>query len=181
MIRVSDIMEREVVAIPADATLAEVLQTFAEEHISGAPVLGEGGEVLGVISASDLIAVAARESEITMGDVGLGSPDVPAEEYDEEDPAAFFLSPGPFFSLPGNPTRSMPRGPFEGYRVKDVMTAAVFTVSPDEPVADVASFMLRGRIHRVLVTEGGRLRGLVTSFDLLRVLAGEVEDPMDES
>lgn len=171
--KVSEIMQREVVAVTPDATLAEVGKCFADAHISGAPVLGEAGEVLGVISATDLIQVVAHQSEITMGDLGLGPAEVPVEGFDEEDPGAFYLMPSPHITLPGNATLAVPLNPFEGFSVSDIMTAAAFSVSPDDTVEEVAAFMLRGRIHRVLVTEGGRLRGLVTTFDLLRVLADD--------
>jgi CBS domain-containing protein len=173
---VREIMQREVVAVSGEATLAEVVQTFAEEGISGAPVLGAGGEVLGVVSATDLIRVVARESELSMGDLALGPADLPAEEYDEEDPGAFYLVPSPRITLPGNDTRGVPVDPLDGYSVTDVMTAAVFSVRPEDPVDEVAAFMLRGRIHRVLVTEGDQLRGLVTTFDLLKVLARDEEE-----
>lgn len=174
--RISEIMQREVVAVPMDASLAEVVRTFAEDGISGAPVLGDGGEVLGVVSFTDIIRVVARESEISMGDLALGPAEIPAEEYDEEDPGAFYLLPGPKIDLPGNASPAVPLDPLDRYSVGDVMTPAAFSVGPDDPVNEVAAFMLRGRIHRVLVTEEGRLRGLVTTFDLLRVLASDVEE-----
>jgi len=40
------------------------------------------------------------------------------------------------------------------------------------PIADVARKMLDQHIHRVLVIEGGMLLGVITTFDLLRVLVG---------
>lgn len=55
----------------------------------------------------------------------------------------------------------------------DVRTAADIAspdpvwVSPTMPVDHVAQLMRRERISRVLVGDGGRLEGILTSFDLL--------------
>ena len=44
---------------------------------------------------------------------------------------------------------------------------------PETTVAELAGFPLRGGIHRALVLDGGRLAGIVTTFDVLRAVAGE--------
>jgi CBS domain-containing protein len=176
MTQVSQVMQQNVRVISSEASIPEVLQIFAEENISGAPVVDSSGRVVGVVSASDLIRVVAREAEIASGDVALGSSDVPAEEYDDEDIGAFFMALEPGFSVPGNRIDEIAGGPYEGYTVRDIMTAATFSVSPEDSVEEVAGFLLRGRIHRALVMSEGRLRGLVSSFDLLRVLAGEIQE-----
>jgi predicted transcriptional regulator len=46
--------------------------------------------------------------------------------------------------------------------VRDIMTAAPVTVEPQTPVATVAQVMRDQNIGAVLVTEGDRLRGLVS-------------------
>jgi CBS domain-containing protein len=54
----------------------------------------------------------------------------------------------------------------------DVMTKTLVTVAPDQPVAAVAKTLAARGIHRVLVVEGGRLCGVVSSLDVVR-LVGE--------
>jgi CBS domain-containing protein len=54
--------------------------------------------------------------------------------------------------------------------VQDIMTPAVYTVRDDAPVAMLARTMVAGRIHRLFVTRGGRIVGIVTSLDLLKLL-----------
>ncbi|MFC8102352.1 CBS domain-containing protein [Streptomyces sp. NPDC057363] len=64
-------------------------------------------------------------------------------------------------------------------RVREVMTTAPVMVSMGTPVSQVAVLMRDEGIDAVLVTEGGRLRGLVTDRDLtVRILAegGNVSD-----
>jgi CBS domain-containing protein len=46
-------------------------------------------------------------------------------------------------------------------------------VSGERPVREVAQMMVTRRVHRLLVTEGRRLLGLVTTLDLVRAIAEE--------
>lgn len=59
--------------------------------------------------------------------------------------------------------------------VATVMSSDVRTVSPSTSVVDAAREMLAHRIHHLVVTELDRVVGVVSSFDLLHALAGEVE------
>ena len=52
-------------------------------------------------------------------------------------------------------------------QVGDIMTEDVLTVGPATPLAEIAERMARDRIHRVVVMEGDKMIGLVTSIDLL--------------
>ena len=55
----------------------------------------------------------------------------------------------------------------------DVMSARVVSVSIDAPLSEVARTMLQARHHRLLVTESGRCVGLISSMDLVRLMAEE--------
>lgn len=55
-------------------------------------------------------------------------------------------------------------------RVADIMTPSVVEVPKDAPVSGLARMMRRRRIHRVFVTQGRKLQGIVTTLDLLRLL-----------
>lgn len=52
---VSSMMARDVCVVGMDDTLASVEQRLTEKHLSWAPVLEDGGSILGVISAADLL------------------------------------------------------------------------------------------------------------------------------
>jgi IMP dehydrogenase len=53
--RVRDVMTSEVIAIPYGATVAQAGDILHAASISGAPVTGSGGRVLGIVSRSDLV------------------------------------------------------------------------------------------------------------------------------
>jgi signal-transduction protein with cAMP-binding, CBS, and nucleotidyltransferase domain len=59
--------------------------------------------------------------------------------------------------------------------VAAVMSEKVVSVGPDATLVDAARAMLDGRIHHLMVLDGDQVAGIVSSFDLLRELAGEVE------
>ncbi|WP_030185501.1 CBS domain-containing protein [Streptomyces violaceorubidus] len=61
--------------------------------------------------------------------------------------------------------------------VRDVMTGDPVTVEPLTSVAAVARIMRDGDLGAVLVTEGDRLRGLVTDRDLVVRSVAEGGDP----
>jgi CBS domain-containing protein len=56
--------------------------------------------------------------------------------------------------------------------VRDVMTRQVLCVSPDQPLAEVASIMTNKEVDRVPVVRGGSLVGLLTRGDIVRKLIG---------
>jgi CBS domain-containing protein len=69
------------------------------------------------------------------------------------------------------------RGPSElqellgpGLAVEEIMTREVLTVSEDEDVRDVARKLIGAGVHRALVTDGDDVVGIITAFDMLKVL-----------
>ena len=51
------------------------------------------------------------------------------------------------------------------------MTRTVYTLGPDEGVTAAARLMNNAGIHRVVITDQGRLVGLVTATDLAKAVA----------
>src|SRR6266545_2108838 len=58
MLRLRDIMTRQVVTLEPQMTLREAMEVLVARHVSGAPVVS-GQKVVGVISAGDLLSFAA--------------------------------------------------------------------------------------------------------------------------
>lgn len=52
---VRDIMRHDVVTVVPEMTVRELVQTFLEEHVRGAPVLGPTGKVIGLVSETDVL------------------------------------------------------------------------------------------------------------------------------
>jgi CBS domain-containing protein len=154
--RARDVMTTEVVKVPADLTVAELADVFMENEISGAPVVDEDGALVGVVSVFDL----ARQSS---GEAGVvteqGNPEFYVRGWEEQYTVEEFRK-----------LRVQ-----EGHlTVRDVMTPAAFTVEEDDPISDVARTLVDGHIHRVLVTRGHEVVGIISSLDLLRAYLGKL-------
>ncbi len=62
----------------------------------------------------------------------------------------------------------------ESPTVEDVMTTEFLTVEPEDTLGEVAERLQRYDTGSALVTEGGRLIGILTSRDLVRAFAGRI-------
>lgn len=182
MLRLRDIMTTGVITVTPESSLREVLELFAEHHISGAPVM-EGSRVAGVISASDILAFAAAPPE------ARDEPDAPAtapdtEEWEEEqerdaggDPATADRRLTDLWTTAGRGevegVDRTPAGwdPLAEATVADAMTWGVYALPPASDVAAAAECMRSADVHRMLVIEDGRLVGIVTTMDLVRAVA----------
>jgi acetoin utilization protein AcuB len=56
--------------------------------------------------------------------------------------------------------------------VRDIMSAPVISVAPDEPLEVAARLMLQAKIGSLPVVDGGRPIGIITETDLLRQICG---------
>jgi tRNA nucleotidyltransferase (CCA-adding enzyme) len=56
-IHAKDIMTRKVLTVPQDLSLAEVAEKMVEQRVSGFPVTGKKGKVVGIITETDLFLV----------------------------------------------------------------------------------------------------------------------------
>jgi CBS domain-containing protein len=70
-----------------------------------------------------------------------------------------------------------------GVRVEDLTAADAMTVdpimvAPETPVEQLARTMVEQRIHRVLIGKDRMLEGVVTAFDVMRVVANGVPVPV---
>jgi CBS domain-containing protein len=55
----------------------------------------------------------------------------------------------------------------DALQVGDIMSEVIATVPPTATLPEIAGRMARDRVHRVLVTDEGKLLGIVTSIDVL--------------
>ena len=165
---VEEIMRREVVTVTPEMSVRELLKRLVSAQISGVPVVTEEGEIVGVVSTTDIVRLGAGEKELDGGSMVWEPLVLPDEEYEVDSAAPFFMvSEGWRYPTEGQ-AEALPDGVFDGFTVSDIMTQAVFTVKPTDTVEEVAKFLLQGRIHRALVVEDDQLKGIVTAFDLLR-------------
>jgi CBS domain-containing protein len=184
MLRVRDIMTTEVVTLDPNLTIREAMDVFVSKRISGAPVVA-GEEVIGVVSATDLIQFAAALPGVpTERDLAPDLlEDVRDEEAqrvvpdDEEDPGGMYFTE--LWDDAGATVVERMAVPataewnsLEEHTVSEAMTPApVYSLTPDTLVTVAADYMSRSKIHRVLVMTGAQLDGLVSTSDVTRAVA----------
>jgi CBS domain-containing protein len=60
---------------------------------------------------------------------------------------------------------------FEQMMVRDIMTPRPLTVSSDADVREAAQQMLYAEVHRLFVTSGNQLVGVISTTDIVRAVA----------
>jgi CBS domain-containing protein len=61
--KVADLMQTEVRAIPRDAAVADAVLSLADAHVSALPVVDELGRMVGVVSNTDVITAEAEAGD----------------------------------------------------------------------------------------------------------------------
>ena len=144
--RISDLMTSDVVCARPGMTVSEVRDLLASREISGAPVVDESGKILGVVSLSDLARYISSQ-RTTVGESGQ-----------------FFSNLNEYRELANLPRNASDEP------VESLMSKEAYTITQDSSAAAGAKLMRERSIHRLMVTEGGLLVGVVTALDLLRVV-----------
>jgi CBS domain-containing protein len=146
MLTVADVMTRDVITIAPDTPVQAVAMLLYERHISGAPVVDAGGQMVGILSEGDLMTHTAALGEAAQ-------------------PRSWWLR---LFS--DRTSRAEDYLKTHGLTAADVMTKDPLTVAPTASLAEVARLLERHRFKRLPVVENGRLVGIVSRANLLRGL-----------
>lgn len=59
---------------------------------------------------------------------------------------------------------------FEKIVIKDIMTKDLIKLSPDDKIGTAAELFLDNRFHALPIVDGGKIVGLITTFDVLRYM-----------
>jgi CBS domain-containing protein len=152
-LKVKDIMIPNVLTARPDWSLDQLAEFLVENYISGAPVASEQGELLGVVSLTDIVRHGSMHANDIQSfgahDYYLRSSESP---YVQEEIASLRIATEMVFT------------------VRDIMTPMIFDVAEDTTLREAADAMIRGHIHRILVTRDQKVRGIVTALDMLKVI-----------
>ena len=144
--KASDIMTSPVITVGPDTLVRHIAGLLYEHRISAVPVL-ENGKLVGIVSEADLL----HRHEIGT----------------DRSARSWWLQ---LFSADrsiGDYVKS------HATRARDIMTPDVVSVSPDTPVAQIATLLENRGVKRVPVLEGGRLAGIVSRSNLVQALAAK--------
>ena len=151
--RAHQIMKRRVITVTAETSILEAANLMLREHSGGLPVVGEAGELIGIVSESDFIR---------RGEIGTQR------------------KRGRWLKILLGPGRSASEFVHErGRKVGEIMTSDMHTATEDMPLEDVVQLMERQNVKRLPVIRGQVLVGIVTRSDLLRAVASLARDVPD--
>jgi CBS domain-containing protein len=143
-----DLMSREVVALPSKMSMHTAGHLLTSTHITGAPVVNDAGQCVGVLSATDFMNL-----------VGDGRCD--AVRHSDSNPGCFH-----------SPWQADEMNPLPTEDVQSYMTANPVMVAPETPIGELARLMIDAQIHRIIVVNEKKCPiGVVSSTDVLAAVA----------
>ncbi|MGQ0720711.1 MAG: CBS domain-containing protein [Candidatus Eiseniibacteriota bacterium] len=148
-----DVMTRGVLSVQPDWPVEQLNEFLVRHRIHGAPVVSAAGELLGVVSLTDI----ARAATLTECDLSA------RDRHDYY--SRLFEEPWQAGDPPG--ARSEAHAEL---LVHEIMTPVAIVIDENADIREIARRMLGDRVHRLFVTREGRVVGVVTAHDLLQVI-----------
>lgn len=148
---VKDVMTATVIWVEQDTPFAAMAAALRQYRVSAFPVLNSDGQVIGVVSETDLLAKEALAGEAVppAGTLGI--------------------------------VRSREHRKARGTTARDLMTSPAITISPGATVKSAAELMYRRGVKRLPVVDADRhLVGVVSRSDVLAVYRRPDEDIRQE-
>ena len=137
--RVVDVMTAEVKVVAPSTPFKAIVATMRDNRVSGLPVVDVGGEVVGLVSEADLLLKEERQDLAKRG--WLDRKQKRTERHKSEAATAV-----------------------------DLMSSPALTIRPDATVVEAARRMHELGVKRLIVVgEDGRLSGIVSRADLIKV------------
>jgi len=180
MLRLRDIMTRDVLTVGPATTLREAAELLATRHIGGAPVV-DGTRLVGVVSATDILAFAASASDAPRDEREGDDGDDWNEASHDDLPSTWFAERAAEHARIADldVVEEMEEmddvetigDALDRHTVAEVMTRRVMAMPPGADAITAASRLRTADVHRVLVVDGDRLLGIVTTSDITRAVA----------
>ncbi|HOO47614.1 MAG TPA: CBS domain-containing protein [Deltaproteobacteria bacterium] len=148
MITVQDIMTREVITVTEDMEIVSAAKILMDNHINGAPVVNENGQVVGILCRDDLIS---QQKKLPL--------------------PSFFVVLDGIIPLSSSKHMEKEMEKIAATTVEHAMTPDPITVSEDTSIEEVASMMVDKKIHTIPVLDKDDLLvGVIGKEDILRTL-----------
>lgn len=141
---VRDFMVTELYCANPGTCLSELARELVYRKFSGAPIVDTNYNLMGIVSLSD---IAGKIAGVTPLRPELA--EIFTTIWGRKESLAKVHKDGP------DPV------------VSDFMSTSVMTVTPETPMREAAKRVLETRVHRLVVTQGSKVVGLLTTVDIL--------------
>ncbi|MFW8601174.1 CBS domain-containing protein [Desulfobacterota bacterium M19] len=143
MLTAKEIMTTDVISVPPDMPVEDLAALFCEHKIGGAPVM-EDGNLLGVVTESDLID----------------------QNKNLHIPTVINILDAVFVLNPNKVDQEFQK--MAGRTVRDIFSRHSVTVGEDTPLNEIATLMAEKHVHTLPVVTDGKLVGIVGKSDLIK-------------
>ena len=147
MLKVKDIMTRELITVSPETEIIHATKLLLENRINGVPVTDETGKLVGILCQSDLIAQQKK----------LPVP-------------SFFTFLDGLITFTSMKQLEKQVQKIAATTVAQAMTPNPVTVKSDTDIKEVAALMVDNNFHTIPVVDEGELVGIVGKEDILRTL-----------
>jgi CBS domain-containing protein len=148
-VEVHEVMSRDLHRVSPTTPVGEALDLMSEKKISALPVVDEGDHCIGIVTVTDIIALLQR-TEKTL-----------RSNYPHFDDCLWAVD---------LVQRNLDKDP-----VRNIMSEVMVTISPDLSVERAAKTMSAENVHHLPVITDRKLVGFLSSIDVARVVAGDIE------
>ena len=150
MLKAKDIMTPKVVTVSPETRIDQAGKLLLENHFNGLPVVDAEGRLQGIICQDDLIV---QQKKFPL-------------------PSVFTILDG-IIPLTSSKHLEKEIQKMAAITVGQAMTPDPVTVSPETPLEEIATLMVKKNIHTLPVVDKGKLVGVVGKEDILRTLIPE--------
>ncbi len=144
--KVKDIMTKKVVSIGSETKVKDIAKLLIKHEITGVPVL-RTKKVIGIVTEADLIM---QQGKIQIPD------------FIQFLEARIYLKDGKKFEAELKK--------IFGITAKEVMTSDVIVITPEASIADLVRLISDHHINPVPVVKNGKLVGIVSRADIVKLL-----------
>lgn len=142
-----DMMTKDVITVSPETSVRDVAALLVKHKISGIPVVDKDGKVLGIVSEGDVLRKRiAPKAPDTLSILGTMICYDGMKEYQEA-----------FRKMGAN-------------TAVEIMTEPVIAVDVNDDICKVGEVILNHHIKRVPVMENGKLTGIISRSDLVKLL-----------
>ena len=160
--RAEDLMASPIITLNTQTRLRDAAQLLSDEQISGALVTDHRGVAVGVVSLFDIASCLAGFTRQAGAPGGFYRKNYPA--FDSADGESWPQRPE------GNENEE--GDPLDETTVGEIMAPGVIGVDPESTLREVARTLCTKHIHRVFVSGKEGPRGVISTMDVLKAVAG---------
>ena len=155
---VNNVMTKDVISLRASSKVMEAWLILMEAEISGAPILSDSGELVAVLSVTDIYRAITERLQKARALRQATSTESSPEETEREELRELSLT-----------IRAVADSPVTSILPKD---QKLLFLSPEDSLDRAIRMMAEHNVNRLPVVKGNQVVGIITRQDIIWIIAG---------